>query len=172
LKRWVTPGPAVPHTTAGLPVKYPGGKLVGVRMRLLVRLGSGALLRGDGGEGRPALFYFATTAVRAWGLSRVMLRDGQNLQKCFLAGVAEELIVGHTNPPHRFARIVPLPRSFARPTPHLHSKNWAGPCRPGVAPRNRRFFLVQSSRMSPKSWFQERSIISMSRCSTGPSRRA
>jgi hypothetical protein len=32
-------------------------------------------------------------------LSRVMLRDGQNLQECFLAGVAEELIVGHTDLP-------------------------------------------------------------------------
>jgi hypothetical protein len=147
-------------------------KLVGVRTRLLVRLGSGALLRRDGREGRPALFYLATTAVRAWGLSRVMLRDGQNLQECFLAGVAEELIVGHRNPPRRFARIVPLLGSFARPTLHLHSKSWAGPCRPGLAQRNRRFFLVQSSRLSPKSSSQARSIISMSRCSTGPSRRA
>src|SRR6266851_55236 len=53
---------------------------------------SGALLRGDGREGGPALFYLVTAAVRAGGLFRVMLCDGQNLQECFLAGVADELI--------------------------------------------------------------------------------
>ncbi len=60
---------------------------------------SGALLRGDGGEGRPALFYLVATAVRAGGLFRVMLCHGQNLRECFHAGVADELIVGHTNLP-------------------------------------------------------------------------
>jgi hypothetical protein len=78
-----------------------------------VRLCSGALLRGDGREGRPALFYLLTAAVRARGLFRVMLCDGQNLRECFLAGVADELIVRHRNPPRRFARIIPLLRSRA-----------------------------------------------------------
>jgi hypothetical protein len=40
-----------------------------------------------------------TVAVRAGGLFRVMLCDGQNLRKCFLAGVTDELIVGHTDLP-------------------------------------------------------------------------
>jgi hypothetical protein len=75
------------------------GKFVEVHTRLLVLLYSGALLRGDGREGRPALFYLVTTAVWAGGLFRVMLCDGQNLQECFLAGVADELIVGHTDLP-------------------------------------------------------------------------
>src|ERR1700738_3646095 len=61
--------------------------------------GSGALLRGDGREGRPALCYLATTAVRAGGFPDVMLCDGQFLQECFVAGFAEELIVGHTDLP-------------------------------------------------------------------------
>jgi hypothetical protein len=69
------------------------------RGRLPVLLGSGALLRGNGGEGRPALFYLVTTAVRAGGLSRVMLCHGQSLREWFLAGVAQELIVGHTDLP-------------------------------------------------------------------------
>src|SRR5260370_40528990 len=38
-----------------------------------VPLRSGALLRGDGREGRPALFYLVTAAVRAGGLFRVVL---------------------------------------------------------------------------------------------------
>lgn len=41
-----------------------------------------------------------TAAVRAGGLFHVMLRDGQSLRECLLAGVAEEIIVGHTNLPH------------------------------------------------------------------------
>jgi hypothetical protein len=67
--------------------------------RLLVLLCSGALPRGDGGEGRPALFYLVTAAVRAGCLFRVMLCHSQNLLECFLAGVTEELIVGHTDLP-------------------------------------------------------------------------
>jgi hypothetical protein len=64
-----------------------------------VLLGSGALLRGDGGEGRPPLFNLVTAAVWASGLFRIMLCNGQNLQEGLLAGVAEELIVGHTDLP-------------------------------------------------------------------------
>jgi len=75
------------------------GKFVEVHARLLVLLCSGALLRGDGREGRPALFYLVTAAVRAGSLFRVMLRDGQNRQEGFLAGVADELIMGHTDLP-------------------------------------------------------------------------
>jgi hypothetical protein len=43
--------------------------------------------------------YPVTTAVRAGCLFRVMLCHGQNLLECFLAGVTEELIVGHTDLP-------------------------------------------------------------------------
>jgi hypothetical protein len=75
------------------------GKFVEVHKRLLVLLCSGALLRGDSREGRPALFYLVTTAVRAGCLFRVMLCHGQNLLECFVAGVTEELIVGHTDLP-------------------------------------------------------------------------
>ena len=60
---------------------------------------SGALLRGDSREGRPPLFHLVTAAVRTGALFRVMLCHGQNLLECFLAGVAEELIVGHTDLP-------------------------------------------------------------------------
>jgi hypothetical protein len=45
------------------------------------------------------LFYLVTAAVRAGGLFRVMLCDGQNLRECFLAGVTDELVVGHTDLP-------------------------------------------------------------------------
>jgi hypothetical protein len=68
-------------------------------MHLLISLCSGALLRSDGREGRPALFYLETAAVWARGLFRVMLCNGQNLRECLLAGVAEKLIVGHRNLP-------------------------------------------------------------------------
>src|SRR5258707_10461255 len=44
------------------------GKFVEVHTRLRPLLWSGALLRSDGREGRPALFYLVTTAVRAGGL--------------------------------------------------------------------------------------------------------
>src|ERR1700757_24689 len=68
-------------------------------IRASVPLRSSALLRGDGGEGRPALLNLATAAVRARSLFGVMLCDGLSRQECFLAGVADELIMGHTVPP-------------------------------------------------------------------------
>lgn len=74
-------------------------RAVEVSARLLALLWSGALPGGDGREGRPGLFDLVTTAVRTGDLVRVMLCDGQNLRECFFAGVAEELIVGHTNLP-------------------------------------------------------------------------
>jgi hypothetical protein len=61
--------------------------------------GSGALLRRDGGEVRPALLDILATAVRADDLSLLMFGDGQTLRKFFLAGVTEELVVGHWGPP-------------------------------------------------------------------------
>jgi hypothetical protein len=45
------------------------------------------------------LVYVVTAAVRAGGLFHIMLCDGQSLRECFLAGVADELIMGHTNLP-------------------------------------------------------------------------
>src|SRR5438445_13558133 len=62
---------------------------------LLGRWLSGTLLRRDSGEGGPALFYFVAAAVRAGDLFLVVLSNGQNLRKHFLARVAEELVVGH-----------------------------------------------------------------------------
>jgi hypothetical protein len=64
-----------------------------------VLLWSGAFLRGDGREGRPALLYLTTTAVRAGGFFGIVLCDVQFFRECFLAGVAEELVVGHTDLP-------------------------------------------------------------------------
>jgi hypothetical protein len=43
------------------------------------------------------LFYLVAAAVRAGGLFNVMFGDRQRLSECFLAGVADELIVGHRN---------------------------------------------------------------------------
>ena len=40
-----------------------------------------------------------TAAVRTDGFFRVTLCDGQSLRECFLAGVADELIIGHTDLP-------------------------------------------------------------------------
>ena len=56
---------------------------------------SGALLRSDGGEGRPALFDILATAVRTDDVFLLMFGNGQTLRECFLAGVTEELVVGH-----------------------------------------------------------------------------
>ena len=56
---------------------------------------SGALLRSDGGESRPALLDILATAVRADDVFLLMFGNGQTLRECFLAGVTEELVVGH-----------------------------------------------------------------------------
>ena len=45
------------------------------------------------------MVYLVTAAVRAGGFFRVMLCDGQSLRECFLAGIADELIIGHTDLP-------------------------------------------------------------------------
>jgi hypothetical protein len=74
------------------------GKFAEVHTRLRT-VCSGALLRGNGRECRPALLDLVTAAVRAVSLFRVVLCDGQNLRECLLAGVADELIVGHTDLP-------------------------------------------------------------------------
>jgi hypothetical protein len=59
------------------------------------QLCSRALLRSDGGEGRPALLDILATAVRADDVFLLMFGNGQTLRECFLAGVTEELVVGH-----------------------------------------------------------------------------
>ena len=59
------------------------------------RRASGALLRRDGGEVRPALLDILAAAVRADDLSLLVFGDGQTLRKCLLAGVTEELVLGH-----------------------------------------------------------------------------
>jgi len=60
---------------------------------------SGALFGGDGGEGRPALLDFLTAAVRAQNLAFFVFHKRQNLVEEFLAFLAEELVVGHTDLP-------------------------------------------------------------------------
>jgi len=45
------------------------------------------------------LFHLGTAAGRAGDLFRVMLCDGQSLRECFLAVVANVLIMGHTDLP-------------------------------------------------------------------------
>jgi hypothetical protein len=75
------------------------GQFIEVHAHLHVLLCLGALPRSDGREGRPALFYLAATTMRAGGLFRVMLCDGENLREGFFAGVANELIVGHIHLP-------------------------------------------------------------------------
>jgi hypothetical protein len=70
----------------------------------ILAAGSGALLRGDGRENRPGLFYLVTSAMWAGGLFRVMLCDVQNLREGSLAVVADKLIVGHTHLPLLMAR--------------------------------------------------------------------
>jgi hypothetical protein len=59
------------------------------------QLCSRALLRSDGGEGRPALLDILATAVRADDVFLLMFGNSQTLRECFLAGVTEELVVGH-----------------------------------------------------------------------------
>jgi hypothetical protein len=56
---------------------------------------SGALSRSDNGEGGPALFYLMTAAVGAGNPAFLMVCERQSLRECFLAGVTEELVVGH-----------------------------------------------------------------------------
>jgi hypothetical protein len=58
---------------------------------------SGALLRGDSGKCGPALLDVLAVAVRALHLALFVIRKGQNLVEKFLAGVAEEFVVGHTD---------------------------------------------------------------------------
>ena len=58
-----------------------------------------ALLRGDGREDRPTLFYLMASAVWAGRLLPVMLFEVENLGEAFLAGFADKLVVGHTHLP-------------------------------------------------------------------------
>jgi hypothetical protein len=57
---------------------------------------SGALLRSDGAKRGPALLDVLAGAVRARDLCLAMLGDVQNPRKGFLAGAAEEFVLGHT----------------------------------------------------------------------------
>jgi hypothetical protein len=58
---------------------------------------SGALLRCDGAEDRPALLDFLAAAVRAEDLTLLVVDEGQDLGEVFLAIVAEKLVMGHAN---------------------------------------------------------------------------
>ena len=41
------------------------------------------------------MFYLMTAAVRTGNPAFLMVCERQNLRECFLAGTAEELVVGH-----------------------------------------------------------------------------
>jgi hypothetical protein len=56
---------------------------------------SGALPRSDNGEGGPALLYLMTAAVGTGNPAFLMVCERQNLRECFLAVMAEELVVRH-----------------------------------------------------------------------------
>src|SRR6266852_5361596 len=58
---------------------------------------SGALFRGDDGEGGPALLDVLAATVRAPRLAFLVVHERQNLVEEFLAGMAEEFVVGHTD---------------------------------------------------------------------------
>ena len=60
---------------------------------------SRALLRSDNGEGGPALLDLSTAAVGADNPAFLIVDERQNLRECFLADVAEELVVGHMDLP-------------------------------------------------------------------------
>ena len=60
---------------------------------------SGALLRRNSGEGRPALLDFLTAAAWAQNFTFFVFHQRQNLVEEFLAFLAEELVVGHADLP-------------------------------------------------------------------------
>jgi hypothetical protein len=64
----------------------------------LIRLDfeSGAFVGGNDGESRPALFYIVAAAAWAGHSAFLIVNKSQDLRECFLAGVAEEFVVGHT----------------------------------------------------------------------------
>jgi hypothetical protein len=64
---------------------------------------SSALLRGDDGESGPALLDILAAAVWAAHLALLIVDESQDLQKSFLAGVAEEFVVGRMDLPQSFA---------------------------------------------------------------------
>jgi hypothetical protein len=66
-------------------------------VRRFLLLASGTLSRGDGGEDRPTLLDLLTAAVWAGGLFGVVLDEVQDLREGFVTGVADVLIVGHTD---------------------------------------------------------------------------
>ena len=65
---------------------------------------SGALLRRNSGEDRPALLDFLTAAVRAQNLAFFVVHQRQNFVEEFLAFLAEEFLVGHADL-HNFRRV-------------------------------------------------------------------
>jgi len=58
---------------------------------------SGAFLRGDGAERRPALLDFLAPAVRAEHLSFLVVDKRKDLGEELLAIVADKFVAGHTN---------------------------------------------------------------------------
>jgi hypothetical protein len=57
---------------------------------------SGALFRSDGAKRGPTLLDVLAAAVWARDCFLAVLGDGQNSRKGFVAGVAEEFVLGHT----------------------------------------------------------------------------
>ena len=85
------------------PLTFPGNVLFHRQGRVAnCPVSSGALLRGDDGERGPALLDILAAAMRASHVAFLIVDESQDLRKGFLAGVAEELVVGHTDLPQSF----------------------------------------------------------------------
>jgi hypothetical protein len=73
---------------------------------LLAQLASGAFLRRDRVEGRPALLDFLAATVRTDHLPLFVIDEGQAFGEVFLAIVAEEIVVGHTTSSGKVANVI------------------------------------------------------------------
>jgi hypothetical protein len=73
---------------------------------LLAQLASGAFLRRDRVEGRPALLDFLAATVRTDYLPLFVIDEGQDSGEVFLTIVAEEIVVGHTTSSGKVAKVI------------------------------------------------------------------
>ncbi len=74
--------------------------------QLLAQLTSGAFLRRDSVEGRPALLDFLAGTVRTDYVSLFVIDEGQDFGEVFLTIVAEEIVVGQTTSSEKVAEVI------------------------------------------------------------------
>ena len=74
----------IPPVGAAVNSEGTEGKLIEVHAHLLVQLCSGALLRSEHRESRPAFFYLATATLRARDLFRAMLAMVRLFERFFV----------------------------------------------------------------------------------------